>query len=259
MKLATRNSAMTAVVSAAFGFFATAAFSGETLVIQGSSTVSSRLLTPFKDSIEVKSGQKLQVQASKSAAGVVALLEGKADLAMISAPLESEITAIKQILPTADLSQLQSVEVGRTRVAFALNAKNKVQKATLDQVRDILAGKLTNWKELGGDDLPIRVVAVRGGGGLQTTVENELLGGKPVDGAHVIKVNNGSQVTKIVEQEAGAVGIAQLGLVTDAKLPELVTDKLIEQRLFLVSKGNPTAPMQSVVDAAKHVASQELR
>jgi phosphate transport system substrate-binding protein len=244
---------------------ATAAFSGtpvqaaESLMIQGSSTVSARLLTPFKDAIEAKSGQKLDVNASKSAPGLVALLEGKADIAMTSAPLDAEMAAVRQLMPSADMMLLTSTEVGKTRVAFALNANNTVKTATLDQVRDILTGKLTNWKELGGPDLPIRVVAVRLGGGLQTTVEGQLLDGKPIDGAHVIKVNNGSQIIKVVEQEPGALGIAQLGLVTEAKLPELVTNKQIEQRLFLVTRSKPSEPVQRVIAAAQQVAAQELR
>ncbi len=231
----------------------------ESLMIQGSSTVSARLLTPFKDVIEAKSGQKLEVNASKSAPGLVALLEGKADIAMTSAPLDAEMTAVRQLLPSADITLLSSTEVGKTRVAFALNPKNTVKTATLDQVRDILTGKLTNWKELGGADLPIRVVAVRLGGGLQTTVEGQLLDGKPVDGSHVIKVNNGSQIIKVVEQEPGALGIAQLGLVTEAKLPELVTNRQIEQRLFLVSRTKPSEPVKRVIAAAQQVAAQELR
>jgi phosphate transport system substrate-binding protein len=256
--LAARLLAATAVVAVS-GLSITGALAADSVMIQGSSTVSGRLLTPFKDAIEARSGQKLEIVASKSAAGLVALLEGKADLAMTSAPLDAEAAAVRQMMPAADVSELRSTEVGKTRVAFALNAKNSVKSATLDQVRDILTGKLTNWKELGGADLPIRVVAVRLGGGLQTTVENQLLGGKPVDGAHVIKVNNGSQITKIVEQEPGALGIAQLGLVTEAKLPELATNQQIEQRLFLVTKSKPSEQVQKVVDAARHVADKELR
>jgi phosphate transport system substrate-binding protein len=260
MKFAFRKLlAATAVAAPLTCLAITTVSAAESVMIQGSSTVSGRLLTPFKDKIEAKSGQKLEVVASKSAAGVVALLEGKADLAMTSAPLDAEMQAVKQLMPTADFSALRSTEVGKTRVAFALNVGNTVKSATLDQIRDILTGRLTNWKELGGPDLPIRVVAVRLGGGLQTTVENELLGGKPVDGPHVIKVNNGSQIIKVVEQEPGAMGIAQLGLVNDAKLPELVTNRPIEQRLFLVTKSKPSERAQKVVDAARLVAEKELR
>jgi hypothetical protein len=75
----------------------------------------------------------------------------------------------------------------------------------------------------------------------------------------MIKVNNGSQVIKVVQQEEGALGIAQLGLVAEAKLPELGTEKPIEQRLFLITKDTPTAPLQKVIEAARDVASRELR
>jgi phosphate transport system substrate-binding protein len=251
--------AVSAAVTLASSLSVSPAVAAETVTIQGSSTVSNRLLIPFKDMIEAKSAQKLEITASKSAAGLVALLEGKADLAMTSAPLEVELVTVKELLPNANAATLHSTEVGKTRVAFAINSSNTAKTATLDQVKDILQGKLTNWKELGGPDLAIRVVAVRLGGGVLTTLENQLLDGKPVDGPHVIKVNNGSQVIKVVEQEPGAIGIAQLGLVKDAKLPELATNRAIEQRLFLVTKINPPQRVQSVVEAARFVADKELR
>lgn len=229
------------------------------IIVQGSSTVSSRLFVPFKSAIEEKSGQKIIVNSSKSGAGLLALLEGQAQLAMISSPLEEELPALRKALPDGDFGALRSFEIGRTRAAFAIHPKNKASAVKLDQLRDILTGKIANWKEIGGADLPIRLVIVRQGGGVLSTVEAQLTGGKDIDGPHTIKVNNGTQVIKVVQQEEGALGIAQLGLVSEAKLPELQTEKPIEQRLYLISKNEPAGPLQKVIEAAREIASRELR
>jgi phosphate transport system substrate-binding protein len=231
----------------------------EVIRVQGSSTVSSRVMVPFKDAIEQKSGQKLDVVSSKSAAGLLALFEGNTEVAMTSAAIEDEAKSVLQLMPSADIGALRSFEIGRTRASLALNPKNTVRKVSAEQLRGILSHKIVNWKELGGADLPIRIVAVRAGGGVLTTVENQVLGGKSVDNPQMIKVNNGSQVVKVVEQEEGALGIAQVSLVKAARLSELETDKPIEQRLFLVTRGQPTAAIQSVLEAAKLVASKELQ
>lgn len=235
------------------------AFSSEGIIIQGSSTVSSRLFVPFKSAIEEKSGQKIAVTSSKSSAGLVALLEGQAQIAMMSSPLDEEIPNVKKILPSGKFDSLKSFEIGRTRAAFAIHPKNTAKPVSMAQLKDILTGKIVNWKDVGGPDMPIRLVVVRQGGGVLSTVEAQMNGGKDIDVPNMIKVNNGSQVIKVVQQEEGALGIAQLGLVTEAKLPELGTEKPIEQRLFLITKDTPAASLQKVIEAARDVASRELR
>jgi phosphate transport system substrate-binding protein len=226
------------------------------LRIQGSTTVHSRLLGPHQAAIEELSGQKLVVVPNKSIAGIIALLEGKADLAMISSPLQNEITNLQQQQPDAKVDGLRSFEISRTRVAFAVNASNPVRKLNNEQLKALLLGKIASWKELGGSDIPVRLVMVRQGGGTSTTVASQLLGGQLPDGPNVIKVTNGSQILKVVEQEPGAIGIAQLSLLQKTKLPELASEKPIEQQLNLVSKDEPNAAMKAVIDAARKVAAR---
>ena len=38
-----------------------------------------------------------------------------------------------------------------------VNPKNRVKDLTIDQLSQIYQGKITNWKEVGGDDLQIVV------------------------------------------------------------------------------------------------------
>ena len=42
-------------------------------------------------------------------------------------------------------------------IVFIVHANNPVTKLTLQQLSDIHTGKITNWKQLGGKDLPITV------------------------------------------------------------------------------------------------------
>ena len=58
--------------------------SAEKFVVQGSTTFTTRLMTPYKAMIEAASGHTLDVIPSKSLFGLLALLEGRAHLAMIS-------------------------------------------------------------------------------------------------------------------------------------------------------------------------------
>jgi ABC-type phosphate transport system substrate-binding protein len=229
--------------------------SAETLVVQGSTTFFRQLMETHQAAIEAKAGHKLTVISNKSSLGLLALFEHRADLAMISAALDSEAAALKKTNPTLPFEKLQSFAISRTRIAFAVNPGNPIRAASLDKVRQILRGEINNWQQLGGSNTAIRLVAVRGGGGVTTVVESALLQGQPIAASGVIYVQTGSQVPQVVAQEAGAMGLAQLSLVQQQKLPELVTDQVVEQQLNLITIGEPTPAMRAVIDAARAIAT----
>ena len=51
--------------------------------------------------------------------------------------------------------ELEQKPVGRDALVFIVNEENPIESLTLAQLRDIYAGRVTNWKELGGADMPI--------------------------------------------------------------------------------------------------------
>jgi phosphate transport system substrate-binding protein len=244
--------AMLAVIGAVSGAAA------DPLTIQGSTTFNRRLMEPHQAEIEAVTGHQLTVIPNKSTPGLIALLEGRAHMAMISAPLETEIALVRKVMPGLPFEKLRAFEIDRTRVSFAVNRANPVRAATLDQIADIMLGKIENWNVLGGPDLPIRVVLVGGGGGLTVAVESGLLGGRELLAPNKIYVNTPVQLIQVVGQERGAIGFAQLALVQKMKSPELKTDKPFEQVLYLVTFGEPTPAMRSVIDAAKAIAARSL-
>ena len=228
----------------------------ETLVIQGSTTFARRI-EPYKSAIEASSKHELTLIPNKTVPGLVALLEGRADMAMTSAPLKDEIEVLKTLIPSwSTHNRLVEHEILESRIAFALNPANRVRSGSLDQVRQIILGKITNWAALGGDDLPIRVVLVGGGGGVTTVIESELLEGQPAAGPHIIYVKTPVQVIQVVEQLPGAIGFAQVALTLKKDLPEFATEKQIKQTLSLVTLGAPTPAMSDVIQAFRRVAVQ---
>lgn len=228
----------------------------ETLAVYGSSTFSAQIMQPLQSAIESRSGHKLQVVTNKSSLGIMALFEKRADIAMISAPLEAQIAALKRTSPTLAFDKLQNFPVSLIRAAFAVHPGNPVRNVSVGQIAKILRGEIITWKELGGQDLPIRVIIVRGGGGVPTAVEAEILDGKPITATqHSIYVQTGANVMGVVGQEPGALGLAQLGLVQKHKLPELKTDRPVEQHLNYVTLGDPTLAMRAVIKATQEIAA----
>ncbi len=72
-------------------------------------------------------------------------------------------------------------------IAFSLftlvvNDEAGVQDLSLDAIRRIYAGEITNWSELGGDDMPIRLVSRHSGSGTRRTFEQQVLDGQREEG-----------------------------------------------------------------------------
>jgi ABC-type phosphate transport system substrate-binding protein len=99
---------------------------------------------------------------------------------------------------------------------------------------------------------------VGGGGGVVTSVEAQLLDGKPVSAPNILWVKTALQLVQIVEQEPNALGFAQLSLARQKGLPELATDQPVEQTLSLITLGDPTPAMRAVIEAARHAAADAM-
>ena len=190
----------------------------QTFIVQGSTTFTHRIMEPYQAAIEASSGHQLTVVPNKSSSGLLALFDKRADFAMISGPLETEIDGLKQTNPGLPYDQLRSFEISDTHMAFAVNQDNPVREITSDKMRAILLGEITDWKQVGGNDLRIRVGRVREGGGVQASIEGALLDGKAVTAPNPILVQISSQVVKVVEQLPEALGLSQLSIVKNSRI-----------------------------------------
>jgi phosphate transport system substrate-binding protein len=227
----------------------------QVVVLQGSTTFATTVAGPYAKQVEAETNFSLDVVPNKSNLGLLALFENKADLAMLSTSLAYEVDFLRQSNHDLPFDRLQAFEIARTRAAFVVHPGNPVRHASLDNIRRILTGEITNWKTLGGLDLPVRVVAVRQGGGVLGTVETTLLGPGHITAPDVVRVQVGTQVVKVVAQELGALGITQLSIVKTSGSVELATDSPIEQVLSLVSLDRPSPQAVLVIDAMRRAAA----
>ncbi|HOJ37751.1 MAG TPA: phosphate ABC transporter substrate-binding protein [Ignavibacteriales bacterium] len=96
----------------------------------------------------------IQVTGGGSGTGISALINGTTDICNSSRPMKaSEKEKLKQRYGTLGVE----IRAAKDGLAVYVNEKNKVKDLTLDQVYKIYTGKITNWKEVGGDDAKIIV------------------------------------------------------------------------------------------------------
>lgn len=100
-----------------------------------------------------------------SAAGIEAVLNGSADIGNSSRTLKAQELA---------RGAVENI-IGTDNIAVCVDPANRIEGLTLDQLADIYTGRITNWQELGGDNMPIVVVGHEAGSGTREEFE-ELLG-----------------------------------------------------------------------------------
>ncbi|MCR4667468.1 MAG: phosphate ABC transporter substrate-binding protein [Desulfovibrio sp.] len=95
-------------------------------------------------------------------------------------------------------------------VAVAVNPDNPVTSLTKAQIKDVFAGKVTNWRELGGHDAPISLYVREDGSGTRETFETRALDkASSTDKANVVN-SNGAMKTAIAK-DANAIGYVGIG------------------------------------------------
>lgn len=224
--------------------------------VQGATTFFERLLAPNLARIEQLAGAKLSVVPNKSIWGLIALLERRTDLAMISADLHGEIDVARRTSPDLPYDNLKVYEVAEARISFAIHPSNPIRSLSSAQIAAMLRGEIANWRDVGGPDLPVRVVATQDGGGTVVAVRAQLLNGAPIGAAGAIRPESARHVVQVVAQEPGALGIAQLGLATKASLPEITCERTFTQKLSYVVLGTASGPVEAVIEATKKIASE---
>ncbi len=94
---------------------------------------------------------RISVTGGGSGTGIAALLNGTVDIANASrqiSPDEIKQAQAKGIKP-------EEFVIARDAIAVIVNPENPISRLTLKQLSDLYSGKISNWKELGGDDRPI--------------------------------------------------------------------------------------------------------
>lgn len=192
-----------------------AAASAETkIVIDGSTTVGpiSKAFADFYK--ENHSGVNITISESGSGNGVKSLMNNACDIANMSRfmkPAEFKSCVDKGILPVAHV-------VAFDGLAVVVNPKNPVKALTVLQIADIYTGKISNWKQLGGEDAKIVVVSRDTNSGTYETF-NELVLKKAAISKDAEYVGSNGQARTRVNTTKNAIAYVGLGFVDDTVKP----------------------------------------
>jgi phosphate transport system substrate-binding protein len=190
--------------------FAGAAFA-ENIVIKGSTTVLPIAQVTLEAYMKANPGSNISLSGGGSGEGIKALIDKSTDIANSSREIKK--TEI-------DLAKSKGIEPVETVVAIdaivpIVNPRNPVKNLTVDQLSQIYQGKITNWKEVGGENLEIVVISRDSSSGTFEAWGELVLKGAKVSPRAQLQASNGA-IVQTVSKNKYTLGYIGLGYLDDS-------------------------------------------
>lgn len=204
-----KNLLVVAIAAVAICLFVGNVFASESLTIQGSSTVLPIAQRAAEVYMENIADVNISVRGGGSGAGLAALIDGACDIADASRFIKDKeiVKAVeKGIFPVPH-------RVAMDGIAIVVNPSNKIDELTIEQIKDIYTGKVTNWSEVGGANLPIVICSRDSSSGTFEVFGERVLKGEKVTPAALLQASNVA-VSGIVAGTKGAIGYVGLGYLS---------------------------------------------
>ena len=245
----------------------------EDLRIDGSTTVLPIAQKGAEVFMKKNPSVKVFVSGSGSGTGIKALLDGTTDIADSSREAkekEMEAAKGKGVVMTAHKIALDGI-------VPVVHPSMKINNITVEQLRDIYNGKITNWKDLGGPNRPISAVSRDTSSGTYEVWEEKILKEDKVRPDALLVASNGQAVQTVAKNKfaIGYIGIGYLdksvkSLTVNGKTASAKTVRdgswPIARPLFMYTNGKPAGVIakfigfmlskegQKVVNEVKYVS-----
>lgn len=220
--------------------------------LNGATTVVNFVVTPLKAEVEKSTGHTLVVVGNATGRGLVDLVDGKCDAAMVSEPLYIAVEAAAVAGRSVDPLKLVLSLVKTDEIVFVVNKANSVTKLSWAQIRDIHTGKISNWKDVGGKDAPIVVYSDALTGGTRAMIKHIVMDGLEFGPATRPQAAVKKAAEMVAADEHGIAGVGK-GFV-DADKMLVVDSKKLERPLGFITQGKPTGNTAAVISAFQTAA-----
>jgi phosphate transport system substrate-binding protein len=204
----TVKASVTAVLCLLVGFSAAAQ---DMVQVKGSDTLVNLVQRLAEVYMENNPGKYLAVTGGGSGTGIAAILNNTCDIANASRDIKP-----KEIM-TAQKNGIEPVRtvVGLDCITVVVNQDNKVNKLTVSQLGAIFRGEITNWKDVGGEDMPITLYGRQSNSGTFSFFMDAILKGDYSD--RMNRMNGNSQIVEAIRSDKTGVGYIGLGHAKSAR------------------------------------------
>jgi phosphate transport system substrate-binding protein len=198
----------------------------------------------------------ISVEGTGSGNGIAALIDKSTDIADASREIkQEEIDKAK-----ANGVDPYEIPIALDALSVIVNPQNPVNALSADQVRNIFIGKITNWKDVGGPEMPIVVVTRDTSSGTYGAfMELALKKGDQITDRAIVQ-SSSQTVKNTIATTKGAIGYDGLGYVDssvkaisyDGVMPSKETainkSYKLSRHLYMYTNGSPTGAVKDFID-----------
>ncbi len=204
---------------------------------------------------------QIAVTGGGSGTGIAAIINGTADIAQSSRAMKDKEKEDAE----ANGYELTEIIAGRDGIAIAVHKDSGIEEITMEQIKDIFTGVITNWKEVGGNDAEITLYSRESNSGTYAFFKEFVLKDEEYAQHSMLMPSTGA-IVEGLKQDVNGIGYVGLGYLTDdvkavpvakeagAKsfLPSIETinagDYPVARPLFLYVAGEPQGVIKLYVD-----------
>lgn len=239
--------------------------SEQVIVVKGSTTV----LPIAQPCAEVFMDQNpdidISIQGGGSGVGITSLIDGTCDIGNSSRPVkEEEVAKAKE-----KGVELFANIIAKDAIAVIVHTSNKIDGLTLEQIKAIYTGEISNWSPVGGEDQVIVVVSRDSASGTFEAFNELALHKEKLRPDALMQASNAA-VAITVANTPGAIGYVGLGYVISQvkaiKVNDIIPSKEtvndnsypLARPLFMYTNGEPEGIVKDFIDFVLSAEGQKL-
>lgn len=206
-------------------------------------------------------GTRIQVTGGGSGTGIAALINGGTDICEASRPMKDKE---REQVRARHGKDVKEIPVALDGVAIYVNQSSPIQSLSEPQIKGIYTGKITNWRDVGGQDQKIVAYSRENNSGTYVFFKEHVLGNE--DFAREIQTLPGTAaVVNAVAKDPASIGYGGIAYATgirpisvkrdensEAVHPSLETVQdgqyPLSRSLFFYTIGEPEGEVKAFVD-----------
>ncbi|MDR0310630.1 MAG: phosphate ABC transporter substrate-binding protein [Acidobacteriota bacterium] len=245
--------------------------------IKGSDTIVNLIQVWAERVVENNPSYNIGVTGGGSGTGFAALINKTCDIAMSSREIEEKETAMAEEKGVTPVEYM----IGLDGLAILINKDNPVNELTLEQLRDIFMAKITNWREIGGENKKIVILSRESNSGTHMFFKEHVLRhndkkSKDEFAPRALLMPSSQAIYDEVSQNPHALGYVGMGYINDnVKAVSVAADENseyfypnphnvmtgkypISRPLYLYTSGEPEGVVKEFIDYALSEEGQRI-
>lgn len=207
----------------------------------------------------------ISVRGGGSGVGITALLEGRTDIANSSRKIKDE--EIKTGREKGIF--VKEIEIAKDGIVIVVNKENPITNITIEDLKNIYTGKITNWNKLGGPNKPIVVISRDVSSGTFEVFKELVLKNEKISENCLMLASNNAIATTVATTPY-SIGYIGIGYITDEikplKLENVIASEetvrngtyKLARSLYYYVNGEPKGELKKFIDFILSESGQKL-